>query len=169
MNDEPAGFAEFVRARGLALRRTALLLTQDAPLAEDLVQTALAKAWPRWSHLDNHEAYVRRVMVHQFYRDRRRRWHGETPTEVLPEHAGPDPSRDIDQRDVLQRALATLTPKQRAVIVLRYFHDLSERQIADALGVSPGTVKSQTSRALVILRESDHLVEARDDAPRRTR
>ncbi|AKU17394.1 SigE family RNA polymerase sigma factor [Luteipulveratus mongoliensis] len=167
MRREPEGFADFVAARGLALRRTAMLLTQDAQLAEDLVQTALAKAWPRWHKLDAPEAYVRKVMAHQFYRDRRRRWTGETPTQTLPELAtGADSAERIALQDSVVRAMAALPRKQLAVLVLRYFHDFSEQQIADSLGVSTGTVKSHASRGLATLRDSDHLSDSTEGSTR---
>lgn len=170
MKREPEGFSDFVAARGLPLRRTAMLLTQDAHLAEDLVQTALAKAWPRWHKLDAPEAYVRTVMAHQFYRDRRRRWVGETPTETLPDQPGDDAASRIAIQDSLIRALSTLPQKQRAVIVLRFFHDFDEQQIATALGISRGTVKSHASRAMAALRVSDHLTDqSTDDSERSPR
>ncbi|ANH39970.1 RNA polymerase sigma-E factor [Nocardioides dokdonensis FR1436] len=150
----PDTFTAYVVARRPALLRTAYLLTGDLHDAEDLVQLALAKVVPRWGRIDGDpEPYVRRVLVHEnISRWRRRRWR-EQSAEVLPE-ATAGPSR-IDHEDVwlLRDALATLTPKQRAVVVLRYLDDLSEQQTADALGVSRGTVKSQTHAALVRLRE----------------
>jgi RNA polymerase sigma-70 factor (sigma-E family) len=144
-------FEEFVAARSGALLRTAYLLTGSHQDAEDLVQTALLKAVPRWGRVREHEPYVRRILVHESVsRWRRRRWR-ETSTDRLPELAAG--STDLDARLVLRQALARLAPRQRAVIVLRYFDDLTEVQTADALGISVGTVKSQTSRALAALRE----------------
>ena len=143
-------FSEFVAARSGALLRTAYLLTGSHQDAEDLVQTALVKVVPMWAGLRDHEPYVRRVMVHESVsRWRRRRWR-ETSTERLPDLAAED--RDIDSRLVLRRALAELAPRQRAVIVLRYFDDLTEAQTADALGIAVGTVKSQARDALARLR-----------------
>ena len=143
-------FEEFVAARSGALLRTAYLLTGSHQDAEDLVQTALLQAVPRWGRVREHEPYVRRILVHESVsRWRRRRWR-ETSTDRLPElAAGPT---DLDERLVLRQALARLAPRQRAVIVLRYFDDLTEVQTADALGISVGTVKSQSRDALARLR-----------------
>jgi len=155
-------FEEFVAARGRDLWRSAWLLTGDAQRAEDLVQTAMAKCWRRWDHIarsDAVEAYVRRALVTTYTDWWRRRWTGELPTEVLPETAAPDRTALSDDRSVLLAALATLPRGQRAVLVLRYFDDLTEAQTADALGISVGTVKSQASRALATLRTSDLLTE----------
>jgi RNA polymerase sigma-70 factor (sigma-E family) len=143
-------FDEFVAARSGALLRTAYLLTGNHQDAEDLVQTALLKAVPRWRKVREHEPYVRRILVHEsISRWRRRRWR-ETSTETLPEL--PAAADDVDGRLVLRRALAQLAPRQRAVIVLRYFDDLTEAQTAELLGISVGTVKSQARDALARLR-----------------
>jgi len=146
-----AEFAAFVAARGPALGRTAYLLTGDRQLAEDLVQTALfkaAKAWPRIEH--SPEAYVRRTMYHESVSWWRRRRMQEVPVESVPD--GEHPASDADTRLVLERALARLTAKQRTILVLRYYEDLSESQVAAALGIALGTVKSQTRHALGRLR-----------------
>lgn len=152
-----AGFEEFVAARGPVLLRTAYLLTGDRGRAEDLVQTALGKTWPKWSSIESgpREAYVRKVMVTTYIAWWRRRWNGEHPTEVLPEQASREP--DLALRRDLLAALASLPRGQRAVVVLRYFDDLTEVQTAEALGVSVGTVKSQGARALAALRSSPAL------------
>lgn len=144
-----AGFDEFVVARSPALLRTAYLLTQDPHQAEDLVQTALAKAWfaRRRVHGDP-EPYVRKILVNEFASAWRRRWRGEQPTADLPETHTPVAEPHPD----LWHAVANLPRRQRAVIVLRYFDDLSELDTARALGVSVGTVKSQTAKALAKLR-----------------
>jgi RNA polymerase sigma-70 factor (sigma-E family) len=145
-------FEAFVAARSAALLRTAVLLTGDRHLAEDLVQTALARTWPRWSRLDtNPEAYVRRTLVNTYASWWRRRWNGETPTDALPDRAQPA-GADADAAYDLRQALTGLPRRQRAVVVLRYFDDLTEAQVAAALGCSVGTVKSQTSKALAKLR-----------------
>ena len=151
------GFEAFVAARGDALWRSAWLLTGDHQLAEDLVQTALAKSWPSFDRVgaDRFEPYVRRVLFTTYASWWRRKWRGERPTEVLPE-TGAD-ATDTDARNDLLAALARLPRGQRAVVVLRYFEDLTERQTADLLGVSVGSVKSQCSRALTALRSSPHL------------
>ena len=152
-------FAEFVSQRSPALLRAAWLLTGDWHLAQDLVQVALEKSWPRWGREVEHpEAYVRRVMLTTYLSWRRRRWTGEVPTADVPEQAtGPGVT---DLRLSLLTALATLPTRQRAVLVLRYFEDLSEKQAADALGCSVGTVKAHASRALQQLRRTPGLVEA---------
>lgn len=152
---EAPGFDDFVATRGAVLWRSAWLLTGDNHLAEDLVQSALAKAWPKWDRVDEFEAYVRRVMFTTYVSWWRRKWNGELPTGDLPEptaHDG-DPAA---QRDLVV-ALTKLPRGQRAVIVLRYFEDLTERQTAEVLGCSVGTVKSQASRALAALRISSDL------------
>jgi len=153
--DARAGFAEFVGARGQALQRTAYLLTSDWALAEDLVQTSLARAYPRWQWIsgDDPEAYVRRVLVNTWSSWWRRRWRGEVSTGELPEHAAPDAFASADRRGALRDALARLPKRQRAIVVLRYHEDMSEAQVADLLGISVGTVKSQASRALAKLRD----------------
>ncbi len=152
------GFSEFVAARGDALWRSAWLLTGEHQLAEDLVQTALAKSWRRWPQIgaDGFEAYVRRVMYTTYVSWWRRKWRGERPTARLPETGVTGP--DTDARRDLVAALATLPRGQRAVVVLRYFEDLSVQQTADALGISEGTVKSQAARALTTLRSSPRLM-----------
>ncbi len=153
-------FEEFVAARGRALWRTAWLLTGDAHRAEDLVQTALMKCWRHWASIERREsaeAYVRRALVTTYTDWWRRKWNGELPTEVLAATAASDPL--LEQRRDLLDALARLPRAQRAVLVLRYFEDLTEAQTADALGIAVGTVKSHTSRALTALRASSLLAE----------
>ncbi|MFF0150234.1 SigE family RNA polymerase sigma factor [Micromonospora sp. NPDC005203] len=148
-------FREFVAARSAALLRTAYLLTGDWATAEDLLQTALTKtylAWKRLGGIEAVESYARRVMVNTSTSWWRRRWHGERPTEVLPERAGVDEISQQLDRDLLWRHLRELPSRQRAVLVLRYYEDLSEAQTAALLNISPGTVKSQSSRALATLR-----------------
>jgi RNA polymerase sigma-70 factor (sigma-E family) len=158
-------FAAFVAGRSPRLLRTAYLLTRDWALAEDLLQTALAKCWLVWSRLDDDpEAYVRRAVVTTYASWWRRRWNGETPSEELPECAGHDPTSRVDDRDEVWRALGRLPRRQRAVVVLRYFEDLTEAQVAEALGVSVGTVKSQTSKALRTLRLDGTLARTTDPA-----
>ncbi|MEU8392929.1 SigE family RNA polymerase sigma factor [Micromonospora sp. NPDC048842] len=148
-------FREFVAARSAALLRTAYLLTGDWATAEDLLQTALTKTYLAWKRLGGIEAvepYARRVMVNTSTSWWRRRWHGERPTEVLPERAGVDEIEQQLDRDLLWRHLRELPNRQRAVLVLRYYEDMSEAQTAAMLDISPGTVKSQSSRALATLR-----------------
>jgi len=154
-----ASFEEFVGARGQAMQRFGYLLTSDWALAEDLVQTALARAYPRWSRIEvaDAEAYVRKIMINTWSSWWRRRWHGEIPTGSLPDVAALDQYQDVDRKQVVFGALAALPPRQRLVLVLRYHQDLPERQVADLLGISVGTVKSQTAKALAKLRSSGAL------------
>lgn len=153
------GFDEFVAARGQAMQRFGYLLTSDWALAEDLVQTALARAYPRWSRInsDDPEAYVRKAMVNTWSSWWRRRWRGEVPTESLPDVAAGDQYADVDRRHAVMGALAGLPPRQRLVLVLRYHEDLPEQQVADLLGVSVGTIKSQAAKALTKLRSAGAL------------
>jgi RNA polymerase sigma-70 factor (sigma-E family) len=148
-------FVAFVDARSAALLRTArLLVAGDQHAAEDLVQTALEKAyvaWPRIQRKGAQEGYVRSIMTRAAIdRTRQRTRRGEVVTDVVPDVAvhqvGPE------DRDQVFALLAVLSPRQRAVIVLRYYDDLSEAQIADALGCSAGAVKSHASRAMAIMR-----------------
>jgi RNA polymerase sigma-70 factor (sigma-E family) len=153
---QPDGFTDFVTVQGRGLLRTAWLLTGDWPAAEDLVQTTFIKVWRHWERVrdtDDPAAYVRRILVNTHLKMLRRRWSGERPAAELPE--GTDALDALEASDVrhsLRAALATLPPRQRAVVVLRYFSDLSEAQTAAELGCSVGTVKSQASRAMVTLR-----------------
>lgn len=144
-------FEQYVAARRGALLRTAYLLTGDPHGAEDLVQVALMKVVPRWSRIaDDPEPYVRKVLVHESVsRWRRRRWR-EIHTDRLPDASIEGPGAD---RVALQQALARLAPRQRAVVVLRYYEDLTEAETARVLGVAVGTVKSQARDALARLRE----------------
>lgn len=149
-------FREFVAARSAALLRTAYLLAGDWGTAEDLLQTALTKtylAWKRLGEIEAVEPYARRVLVNTATSWWRRRWHGERPTEVLPERAAPDQIEQHLERDALWRHVRALPVRQRAVLVLRFYEDLSEAQTAAMLNISPGTVKSQTFRALNTLRQ----------------
>lgn len=148
-------FEDFVAGRGQALQRYGYALTGDWALAEDLLQAALAKTYPRWSRIcrDDPEAYVRKIMVNTWSSWWRRRWRGEVPFAQLPDGTGPDTYAAADHRHALRSALAKLPPRQRAVVVLRYHQDLSEAQVADLLGISVGTVKSQAAKALAALRQ----------------
>lgn len=155
VSDE-ASFTEWARDRQLSLLRTAVLVTGDRHRAEDLVQEALTKVAVRWRrlHEGNPDAYARQVIVRDnisWWRKHRREVVLEVADGVRP---GGDPSAGVDRRLLLEQALAALTPAQRAVVVLRYYDDLTERDTADALGVAVGTVKSQTHLALRRLREA---------------
>ena len=149
-------FRAFVVARSPALLRTAYLLSGgDWALAEDLLQVALTKTYLSWGRIRERgavEAYVRTTLATTATSWWRRKWHGERATAVLPELAGADRTSDVDERDALWVLVKQLPPKQRAVLVLRFYEDLSEADVARALGIAPGTVKSTTSRALAALR-----------------
>ncbi|OFE17290.1 RNA polymerase subunit sigma-70 [Humibacillus sp. DSM 29435] len=155
-------FDTFVASRSTALLRIAFLLTHDRGLAEDLVQTALAKAWFAWGRIEgNPETYVRRILVNTYSSWWRRKWNGEQATDQLPESPPGRPSAaaarhaaagQIDDRTDLWQALAHLPKRQRAVVVLRFYEDLSEIETAEVMQCSVGTVKSQASRALAKLR-----------------
>jgi RNA polymerase sigma-70 factor (sigma-E family) len=155
-SDYPA----FVAGCWTRLLRTAYLLVQDWAAAEDLTQAALVKAWLAWPRLDGDpEAYVRKIIVTTHVSWWRRRWrHREVTTGEPPEQPNvPSEATAVDERDALWRALGRLPAGQRAVIVLRYYEDMTEAQVANILGCSTGTVKSQASRALARLRVDDTL------------
>jgi RNA polymerase sigma-70 factor (sigma-E family) len=148
-------FDAYVVASGPRLKRFAYLLTGNLETAEDLLQTAYAKALPHWSRIrvyEDPDAYLRRVMVNARTSMWRRLRGREVLTDDLPEVAVADPTAAYEDTDGLRRALAELPPRQRAAVVLRFYCDLSEAQTAEALGVSVGTVKSLTSRGLSRLR-----------------
>lgn len=149
-SDDYEEFEHFVAARRPALLRTAYLLTGNSHDAEDLVQTALVKVVPAWHRIAGHpEAYVRQVLAREsITRHRRRRWR-EISTDIVPEHAK---EHDPTTRHAVRTALMALPPRQRAVIVLRYYEDLTEAQTAQVLGIAVGTVKSQTRHAMDRLR-----------------
>ena len=166
MDAEAEGFTQFVEVRQRGLLRTAWLLTGDWALAEDLAQTALARSWPRWERIrrrDDPEIYVRRVMVNTWASWSRRRWRGERPSGTVPDGQGPgDMAPEVAVRMAVRAALGSLTARQRAVLVLRVFDDLSEAQVAQVLGCAVGTVKSTMARALARLREDPRLAELMD-------
>ncbi len=168
VDTRPPTFEEFVSGRSSRLWRTAWLLTGDAHKAEDLLQTALLKAWRRWDEISRDgsvEGYVRRTLVTTYTDWWRRRWTGEVPTETLPDTASSHAADLAALRHDVASALAQLTRGQRAVVVLRYFDDLTEVQTAEALGCSVGTVKSQMSRAMTALRSSPMLAPAQEETP----
>jgi len=161
---EPAGYEDFVAGRYREIVRFGALLTGDVRLGEDLAQEGLIAAFRSWHRLGvpdgRPEAYVRRVMVRTAMRARRRRWRGEVPTEELP-----DASRRgfADQSDLSVQVFASLRRlpvDQRVVLVLRFWADASEAEVAQTLGVAVGTVKSRTSRALATLRASGLIVDS---------
>jgi RNA polymerase sigma-70 factor (sigma-E family) len=157
---DPVAFDNFVVARSPALLRTAYLLTQDRGVAEDLLQTALTKTWFAWGRLNDDDPvrYVRRVLVTTSVSWRRRFWSRERPTEVLPEGAAPGDESVAAVGQDLWAAIGRLPPRQRAVVVLRYYEDLTEVETAQLLDCSTGTVKSQCSKAMAKLRQDASLV-----------
>ncbi|MGO4257312.1 SigE family RNA polymerase sigma factor [Marmoricola sp. RAF53] len=149
--DLEASFTEYVTARRHALVRTAYLLCGDEHAAEDLVQVALIKAVGHWRRIGDHpEPWLRKVMVNDHISGWRKHRGRERLSADVPESAVP--SRDRDRDLSLAAALALLAPRQRAVIVLRYYEDLTETETARVLGISAGTVKSQHRDALQRLR-----------------
>ena len=157
-------FRSYVAARSPALLRTAFMLSGNRTDAEDLLQTTLAKTYLAWDRIREREAvdrYVRRVMVNTHTSWWRRRKVDEHPTGELPERpSGRDATADADLHDALWTAMSDLPRRQRAMVVLRYYEDLTEAETAQVMGVSIGTVKSATSRAMAKLRDTSGL---RDD------
>ena len=153
--DREVDLREFVSARGAALSRAAYLLTGDHQAAEDLVQDTYVVMVRRWDKVGtvDPEAYVRKILYSRFVDGWRRRRLLELPWASPPEAVGGDEAGTTADRLTLRDALARLTPKQRAVLVLRFYEDLTEAQAAAALGISQSTVKSQTRVALQRLRE----------------
>ncbi|WP_370152373.1 SigE family RNA polymerase sigma factor [Streptacidiphilus sp. EB129] len=156
--------AEYIAGRYGALRRSAYLLCGDVHQADDLVQSTLVKvmlAHRRLERIDSIDAYARRTMHSTFISSRRRLWHRERPHAQMPDTGTPDP--DVDLGLSVRAALQLLPARQRAVVVLRFWEDLSVQATADVLGISEGTVKSHTSRAMATLRTA--LGEAIVDLP----
>ncbi|MEU8354656.1 SigE family RNA polymerase sigma factor [Nonomuraea sp. NPDC048882] len=156
MSDLEHDFGAFVAARATSLLRVAYLACGDATEAEDLLQTALERTYRKWDRVaryDNPDAYVRRVIVNAAINRARRR----AILTIIPMHSPPETAiraGDPDLFQVLMGALRALPPRQRAVIVLRYWEDLTETQTAEVLGCSVGTVKSQASKAMAKLRSA---------------
>ncbi|MET8086721.1 SigE family RNA polymerase sigma factor [Micromonospora sp. NPDC005197] len=154
MSDRDAAFADYFAARSDAMRGTAYLLCGDWHRAEDLVQTAFVKLYLVWNRVSRHEVldnYVRQILIRTFLDERRRGWwRRERVGGDNAEQAAPSDSPET--RLVLLRALASVAPRQRAVLVLRYWEDLSVEDVAALLDCSPGTVKSQAARGLDTLR-----------------
>ncbi|GAA3280705.1 SigE family RNA polymerase sigma factor [Dactylosporangium vinaceum] len=147
-------YREYVGGNLDRLRRTAFLLCGDWHTADDLVSTVLVKLYRHWKRangVEHLDAYVRRMLMRAWLDERRRPWRRETATAALPESVAP-PGPDADRRLAVLSLLAELPPRRRAVLVLRYFCDLSVEETAEAMGCSEGTVKSQTARALDSLR-----------------
>src|SRR4051794_13349355 len=157
MTDQAADFTAYLEARQQRLLRTAYLLTGDRHQAEDLLQTSLAKLYLAWDKVRDRgavDAYVRRIMVNENNSLWRRGWkRREAPTDVVPETSPVHDAYDEGLGAAVWAVVATLPRRARAVVVLRYYEQLSEAETAEVLGISVGTVKSQTSRALAALRE----------------
>ena len=160
---QDAEFREFMHARWPAMVRLAYGLTGDQGHAEDVAQAAFARAyasWPRVRRSGDPDAYVRQIVINENRnRFRKRRVAEQLTDSVLIDVPWTDATRESDERSALIAALQRLGPRQRAVIVLRYWLDLTEQETAAALNCSIGTVKSQASRALATLRESIELVD----------
>lgn len=158
--DTDAEFEAYMAARQPSLLRTAYLISGDRHTAEDLVQTALAKLYLSWDKVQDRQmidGYVRRILVNEHNSLWRRAWKKrELSTDILPDHQTVSDVHDDGRSDALWTFVQTLPRKQRAVIVLRYYEDLSEAETAEILGISVGTVKSQASRALAAMRSRVH-------------
>ena len=158
---DPA-FHEYVTSRSGSLLRMAYLLTRNRADAEDLVQAALAKTYQAWDRIEDRAAvdgYVRRAMVNTHISWWRRRRVEEYPTDEIPDQPVIDHASDSEVQDALRRAIERLPQRMRAAVVLRYYEDMSEAEIANVLGVSLGTVKSTVSRAVAKLRIDADLLE----------
>jgi RNA polymerase sigma-70 factor (sigma-E family) len=143
-------FVEFVRAHTASLFRTAYILTGDYQRAEDLLQSSLVRVyerWPRVEAMDHPAAYARKVLVNQSVSWWRRRSSHEQPILLRDEPVGEDGLESFDEHDRVWAAVLALPPRQRAVMVLRYYESLSEAEIAEILGMAPGTVKSHAHAA----------------------
>jgi RNA polymerase sigma-70 factor (sigma-E family) len=155
-------FREFMHGHWPTMVRLAYGLTGDLGHAEDVAQAAFARAyaaWPRVVRAGNPDAYVRKIVVNENRNRFRKRRVSERLTDVIPERDALDATGDLSDRSALMTALRALGPRQRAVVVLRYWLDLTEAETAATLNCSVGTVKSQASRALVTLRRSAELVD----------
>ena len=166
-----ADFEAFAVTRSRPLLRSAYLLCGDQAMAEDLVQTALARlysAWPRLKRRDELDGYARTIVARAFVDETRRPWRRERPVAQLPGVTSPgDDAEATAGRIAMLDALRSLPPRQRAVVLLRVWEDLSVEQTAEALSISAGTVKSQLSKALETLRRHPNLMsEARREGVR---
>ena len=162
--DGDGDFARFVRTNTPALTRTAYLLCGDTLAAEELVQDTLVRLYPKWHLVQAAEvplAYVRRSLANQFVNQSRRPWRREVVLDVMPERPDHhDPAGQLDDREELWAMLGSLPARQRAALVLRYFHDLPDEEIGAALGGQLGTVRSLISRGLAALRDRAAASEA---------
>lgn len=156
----PEGFDGFVTARGHALLRFSHVLCGNAHLAEDLVQEVLARVHRKWARIEAMEApeaYVRKAIVREYLSWRRRRWSTETAVADWPDHlaaGGPDPAVRVAARDEMWRLLSGLPRKQRAALVLRYYLDMTDDEVAATLGCASGTVRAYASRGMARLRKA---------------
>lgn len=165
---ERPSFDAFVVARSASLQRAAWLLTGDHHQAQDLLQASLAAVWPRWSRVVRHggdgEAYVRKVLYTTYVSWwRRRSWHERPDGQGTDRPSGVDVAAQVADRTALTAALTLLPPRQRAVLVLRFYEDLTIDQVADVLGISPGSVTTHAARGLATLRIGG-LLEGREGA-----
>src|ERR1700751_3191709 len=154
-------FGEYVRSRSHALLRAAQAMTGNRQDAEDLLQSTLVKAYQSWDRIDDPAAldtYVRRIMVNTHISGWRRRRVDEYPTDELPEEAVDSQMSDCEMPEVVRRALDRLPRRMRAAVMLRYYDDMSEPEVAAALGISVGTVKSTVARAVAKLRADAELI-----------
>jgi RNA polymerase sigma-70 factor (sigma-E family) len=157
-------FADFVEGRWDHLVRAAVLMGCSLPQAEDVVQDTLVRCWTHWDRVtqaSHTDAYVHRVLVNTFNSSRRRRWSGEQPVAAPPETGAGNDFDAVDTADAVLRALRALPRDHRVAVVLRYYLHLPEAQMAEALRVPIGTVKSRLSRSLKALAESDQLRDLR--------
>ena len=155
-----------MREHSAALIRSAWLLTGDRTDAEDLVQSALARAFGKWSRVrraDEPGAYVHKLMINTFLSGRRRRSSTERVVDTVPDRGVDDVQAAHAERDAVRGALATLTPRVRAALVLRYFEDLSEIETARRMGCSVSTVNNHVTRGLAVLRTTLHAPSAAHD------
>jgi RNA polymerase sigma-70 factor (sigma-E family) len=159
--EQDEAFAAFVRAESDALLKTGYLLTRNGPDAEELVQDTLVWLYPRWAQVQAAEyrlAYVRKAMVNRFLAGKRRKAATELYLEDAPAgladqlESTPDRTAEVDERDLMWRELGVLSDRQRAAVVLRFFHDLPDEEVAGVLDCRVGTVRSLISRALSALR-----------------
>ena len=153
-------FHDFVAQRMQRWRRSAFLMCQDWHTADDLVAIAIAKIYRHWRDVrqaDNPDAYAQRILSRSWLSERRRPWRRERSSELLPDR--PVTTTDqIADRDSLAALLRALGPRQRAVLILRFYFDYSAEQTAEILKVTLGTVKSQTARGLAALRVNEHIL-----------
>jgi RNA polymerase sigma-70 factor (sigma-E family) len=161
-------FSAYAGARWAALVRSAIVLGCTLDEAHDLAQTTLIRcytAWDKVQRADNPDAYVYRTLLNRHRDSRRRRWWGERPSATVPDRVLADETTRVDTTDAVHRALGNLSKVNREVVVLRYYANLSDREVAEVLGIAPGTVKSRMSRALHQLGTNPHLSDLPEGQP----